>query len=327
VRKAGAAACAALGVALSAAHPVAQSAGAGATCQATFAGFDTRLTAELLAHLPNDAVPIGFEITPSGPVVATATRLYAIQPDQAVSFPAPSALSSISIDSKGRLALQSGASVGFVGPRGMEPVAPWAGVIKGRVVNSGQPTSVEAVSVNGTTRFGVRSYATDAVLPIVEMDGDLRAASWTAHGLVAVAGTALIRWNHDRQALERLANDTGLARATDTCAIDADRAVVTQPGLTLLFTGKTATVIAAVGGLCRVSGDDLYVADPRLRRVWKLAGVSALGGRDRDLEHARRLVVLSVAAAQPFEETREFAEAVRLIGCREATRLAAETRR
>jgi hypothetical protein len=180
------------------------------------------------------------------------------------------------------------------------------------------------VTKEGATRFGARTTANANILPIVELQGPLRAATWDRHGLVAVVGNALVRWVRETNVLERIAVDAGLNAATGVCSIDGTRALVTLRSATLLFTGQAPTVIAAIGGMCRVASGDLYLFDPRLRRVWKLTNIAEVGGQPRDLAYARRLLQLSVTQGVTPTRTPEFAEAVRLVGCRKATEIAFE---
>jgi hypothetical protein len=297
-------------------------------CGDTFAGFDGRLAVELVTVLPADVAPlVGLEVTPNGPVIATSTKLYAVTKDGIVALPLDQEIRGISVDAEGRLALQSREGVSFVRRTSLEPVAAWKQKLEGSVTNSGATAFLEMVSANGQTTFGARMATHDRVLPIVRLDGELRAAAWDAQGLVAVVGNALYRWVQSANVLERLSVDSGLQNATGVCSLGPKRVLVALRNATLLFSGKSMTVVAAVGGTCRVSGQDVLLLDPTLKRLWKVGQMDALGEPERDRAHATRLLQLAVAQEVKFTRTREFSEAVRLVGCTAAHQIAAELQR
>lgn len=297
-------------------------------CGDTFGGFDSRLGVDLVGLLPTDAPPvIGFEVTAAGPVIATKNTLYAVTPDRMVALPLTPEIRGISADAEGRLALQSAEGVSLVRPAGLEPIAAWKSALEGVVTNSGAETFLEHVSANGTTIFGARLPANNRVLPIAHLDGALRAAAWDERGLIAIVGEQLVRWRPAANVLERLVADTGLREATGVCGLSDDRVLVTLRNATLLFSSQSMTVVAAAGGLCRAAGSDVWLLDPRLKRLWKVRDMDALGDPARDRAHATRLLQLAVTQDVSFTRTHEFSEAVRLVGCSAAHRIAGELQR
>jgi hypothetical protein len=298
-------------------------------CGRAFTGFDSRLAVELVGIVPADAgMPVGFEITAKGPVVATARTLYAITAEGAVPVPLDQAISGIAVDASGRLVLQSEAGVGFVGKSGLEPIAPWTNVVLGQVLNSGEPSFIEAIVKDGVTSFAVRMPTTNRTLPIAQLTGPFRAGAWDRHGLLAAVGQSVVRWGSPGTSLELIAADSGLDETTGVCALSSSRALVLTRSATLLFTGKTPSVVAGVGGRCRTTENGTtFIFDPHLRRVWKLTDTQDLGDPAKDLAQATRLVQLGVAQGTAFSATQEFTEAVRLIGCRKATEIAEQLQR
>jgi len=293
-------------------------------CGASFAGFDSRAQVELIARLPiSSAYPVGLEVTPSGPVVASRSMLFGVVgTDQLVTIPFEQAVSAIAVDADDRLVLQTDRGIVAVTRAGPQPLKAWGDGVHGVVVNSGQRQFIEAISADGVTRFVARTPESAATFGLAEIDGVFRAASWDASGLTAVVGTKLIRWTQGTNTLERIASDEGLKEASGVCTLGLDRTVVTLRTSTLLFTRTSMVVIAAVGGLCRVRDGHLYVFDGRLQRLWRLNDLSRLGDPEKDLARAKELVVLSVTQDRPFRETPEFGEAVRLVGCAKATEMA-----
>lgn len=298
------------------------------SCGNSFAGFDTRLKAQLLTVLPVAAqLPVGFELTAEGPAVATTNALFIVGKAGVTEVPLDRALAGLAIDDQGRLALQFADGVSLVTASGFAPVSAWSKAVTGRVLGSGAPSYVEAVTSGNDVRIGVRALSTAKVLPVASLSGVLRTAVWDPTGLTAVVGQTLMRWRGGSTRLEQMVSDPGLEAATGVCSFGTDRVIVNIGSGTLLFGSGTMTVLAATGTLCRTSGDIVYLFDSRTRRVWKLSNTTGIGDPVMDLEHATRLLRLAVTQDMPYAGTREFSEAVRLIGCKRANTIALELRK
>jgi TonB family protein len=281
--------------------------------------------ATLLGRVPTKELPSirGFEILPDGnPVIAVPHGLITFRQQKVIQTDIVDEIKSIAVDDKGALIVETmpvSASnqrlfKRIEGKRLAEDPRFTIGP-EATLFNSGNAAFLTITSSSESVRFAARNRSGD-VLPLAKAEGRLRAVSWNRAGLAAVVDSTLLVWQSGGTELTRLAVDSGLSGAIDSCLIDSNRAVVSLQNWVVLVSQKGTSAIVGIRARCRYAQGTLYLLDERDGLVWALRGIERVGGRESDVEHARNLIKQNPANAT--ESSSRYLEAARIVGCDEA---------
>lgn len=289
-----------------------------------YVGFDSRLSSKLLGHLRGSGETIrGFEIVKGKTVVAFAHRVIAFGKGAVATMPSLDPIDAMSVDAMGRLRLQSPHKIQLVGESRMDTDEDLTRQVSGRLFNSGSAVFLEAQTEGEVTHFVARRPDGNA-LPLIAIEGQLRAASWNREGLAAVVGQTLLLWSTQGKTLRQLASDRGLRSTVDVCMVGPRSAVVSLRHVVLLISDRSQLVLVGFPALCRWENEILYLLDLQHGIVWSIHNLEDLADPRNDDEYATRLVKALHEGAG--EDDIRFLEAARILGCDKARNLLASAR-
>ncbi len=285
-------------------------------CEAAFyQGFDTRLTAEVIASIPStsDRV-VGFEVSSKAAIVAYPHRILAASTTGVAVLTSIEEIVGIAVDQNRELIVFTKAGARRIGTERLEPDNKQR-VPSGRLLmNSGSPFFVWTTQDgNNSALFLSRS---SKEIPFANLPGKLNAVSVGPQGLAATVGESLYVWDGGAAELLRLATDTGLAQSRDVSLTGPRSAVVALPKAVLLFTPDVQVVLVTMVARCRWSGGALYLLDVNRNVIWIVRGLDLLGTKTQDDDHVRRLIT---AVRNGSSSGPAFLEAARIVGCQQAT--------
>ena len=231
----------------------------------------------------------------------------------------------ISVNAQSDLLVQTTKGLMRLGDDGLKSDLTLTKAVKGRLYNSGGQVYLEARSNKDLVQFVARRQDGTSFL-IATIRGVFHAASWNERGLAAIVGNSLYVWEIGGKSVIRLLTDAGLAAARDISLVDPRRVAITLKSTVILVTSETMTVLVAMPeARCRFDNGVLYLIDGRSGFLWALQGLSQLGTKAGEREHAQDLIQKSLKNGG--QTSPEFLEAARIVGCSAAQRLLADTSR
>ena len=287
------------------------------SCRDTaYLGFDTRLTATVVARAPLTSAPVAaFEISAGRPLIAQGTSLWVSRGNETTAANLKLPLRAILVDDKGQVTLHAGDALYRLGAAAPEAIARSD---LGRLHRSGTPATVDAKQAATSAQFVLR-HDDGRTLPLATIPGALRLASWNTEGLAAIVGRSLFEWRPGEPDLLRLATDEGLERARDLVLIGPSRVVVALNESLVLLTPQGRLVLGNIRARVRWAAGTLYALDERTGIVWSLKGLEPIGRREVDEDYAAALIRALPADAP--ETHVAFMEAARIVGCEVAEAL------
>jgi len=292
----------------------------GACDDSHYIGFDSRVSARLLARLPvTRELVTGFAVAGDRPIVLLRDRLLIYGSGLPSEVRLPYTATGLSVDAGGRLRVQHGGAVDLLSDGVLRPdtsVNP-----AGRLFGSNMPVLLDAFGEEGVQKFVFLRPGADS-FGLAGAHGELRAAFWGDAGMAAVVEQSLYVWEDGSKQFVRLAMDRGLARAQSVCLVTAGHAVVALLGILVVVTGEDQIVLAGMAARCDAHNGILYAIDERTGEIWSVAGIEKMGNFHEDERHARSLILGMPANAG--ENAPAFLEAARIIGCDRARKLFAE---
>jgi hypothetical protein len=276
-----------------------------------YRGFDSRLKVNFLGSVPVRSEIVGMEVMHGNVLVAARDALYSFDAGaQPVRIAVEDHIQRLMVSSDRRIWIETDKGFGYVDKSGIEMNNRLAALNQTGIVlsDSGEPSFL-ATSQNGETTT-LALLDPKGLLPIANVPGPIRAASWSATGLAAVAGSALFTWSPNSTTLRIIARDKGLEVANDVLLLPENRVVVTLKNAVVLFSPKGHSIISGYGGRVRFDSGKLYVLDSN-RALWEVDGIEALGDRQQDLQYAHTL-----EARQPTSKgSNSSKEAMRIVSC------------
>lgn len=288
--------------------------------QQMYADPDSRLTPHIIGRLPNSVEEIvAFEIIQGRPLVALPRQLIGFTANGINELTIPEPIKGLSFNKDSRVWLQTSSGFQTVGETHLESDTIFTNAVNGRLYGSGSPLFVEARAHKGILQFVARKQDGSA-FTIASLKGTLRAASWNNIGLAAVVGSELYVWKAGSKNVVRLLSDQGLSAAQDVVLVGQNRAVITLRTSVVLVTDEAMTVIMGMPeARCRFDGGVLYLLDSHTGLIWAFQGLDQLGTKHGDRDYATEL--LQKKAGKSAQDSANFLEAARILGCQEARRI------
>jgi hypothetical protein len=282
-----------------------------------YAGLDSRLEPKVVGALPNanDHV-VGFEVVNHLPMIALQHQLFGFRRDGVSGLSVSSNITGISVGNVSELLIQTDRGVEKIGEPDLRVEPTLTKSVHGRLYNSGNPIFVEARAKRDLIQFVARNRNGGSLL-IASFKGIFRAASWNAIGLSVIVDDSLYVWEAGGKQIVRLLTDKGLQTARDVVLVGPNRVVIALSATLVLVTHETITVIIGLrADRCRFADGLLFVLDHDKRAIWAFRGIEKLGTIAGDRTHAIEL--LKQAPAKEGEDSFQFREAARILGCEKA---------
>jgi hypothetical protein len=259
----------------------------------------------------------GFVVVGETPIVAIDKRLSVFKAGEPFEIRVDSEIDGIAIGSDDRLVVQSGTDLRVADDSGL---APLVSALQGRVVGTGDVPLLQVLTKDDAAELYV--IGTDSPpFPLARFVAPLRAVSWGPLGLAVIVGEELLVWKPGASKIDVLLRDGSLTAANDVCLVGDRRAVVSMKSATVLVSQQTASVVFGFASRCAYRNGAVYLLEERTGFIWRLAGLSTLGDPVADREHGLKLLSDAVPGSPISDLT--YGEAVRLLGCIDASSLAA----
>lgn len=286
-----------------------------------FEGLDSRARVTPIADVESDLM-VAFQLVGKRPVLSLGRRLVAFdEGGRTATVPLLDAAMSLATDAAGELFAHTARGLVRIGSQGPSPIAGRDAMRLVGVAGSGATTLLRTWSAASRYVVDLFDPAREEFVDLVETPVAVRAASWDGtEALLVLADGRLLRWVAASREIQVLANDGGLASARSICRGADGQLILGLQGVTVAVTQGPPLVLATFGALCARSGETVALADPESGLTVRLDDLAGAGFRDRDEDHARRLLD-TARGTGPFDARREaFLEASRILGCARATR-------
>lgn len=264
----------------------------------------------LVGSIPLQSHITGFEVMHNNFLAATTDEIYSFAPNQVpLRFPIADHVRGLMVSSDRTIWVATEKGYGYVAPSGIQTKNLLAALNNtGLTLHNSGEASFLAIAQHGE-KATLMLLGTRQSLALAQIPGPIRAVSWTGEGLAAVAGQALVTWNHNSSNLRIVAKDAGFETAQDTILLPDGSAVISLKNAVILYTKTGSHVISGYGGRVRFDGGKLYILDNN-HAVWMIEGIEKLGDRQKDIEYARSLM----QHRSGDMNDKSVMEAVRLVG-------------
>jgi hypothetical protein len=300
-------------------NPVASN--AAASCSAHFfRGFDSRLHARQLARIDTvkDAVT-GFALFHGTPVLSYAHRLLLFNQDgTAAAMPSFKPLNGI-LTSLDQLRMVGADGLLQFGDRTLE-ASPQPGYIKtARYAQSATRYPLMAVEHGTNTEFSALTNKGET-LPLIAIQGQMHAMSWTPSGFAAIVDNTLITLSSNEAKAWVSPPDPALKSTTSLCMVGKSRALVMLPQTAVLYDNGRRTILATVNhGRCAWDGAQLAIFEAGTGILWQIDNLDAAGNPDQTRIFLQQLAATAHSSDAAGE--RAYSELARFVGFDKASAL------
>jgi len=278
-----------------------------------YRGFDSRLTGEILARIPEATKDfVGLEADGQQVFVASRDSVYVVDHGKVAVSRSTEPILAIAVDRQGDLLIQSQQTIRVI-PR--PPAKPFSAPVKavtGRITGSGADSFLEIrEGADHRTQLMIRRAADFEPLQFVTLEGNLGPLNWGPNGMAVILDGGIMVTREKDSSLAGVDRDTGFADATGIVPLPDGRVIVALKSFLVMTGGTGRLILAAISASVRSSGTTLIVFDRRTGFLWRVSGFESVGEAAADRRHADDLLT-------EWKKTgnRESAlEAARILGC------------
>lgn len=277
-----------------------------------YRGFDSRLTGELLARIPEATKDfVGLEVDGAQVFLAASDALYTVDAGKIAVTRSTEPITAIAVDRQGDLLVQTQQTIRLIPRPPAKPFSVPAGHLVGRIVGSGAESFIEVRDEGGDRTLIVRRPNDFAPFPLVRLRGAKGPLAWTSTGATAIMNGSIVTMAVTDGRLAGADGERAFSDATDVAQLPDGRVVVALEHL-LVLTGPTGRlVLAMIHAAARPAGQSLIVFDRDQGLLWRVSGLEQVGDVTADQRHAETLLA-------EWRRTRDLQvglEAARILGC------------
>lgn len=278
-----------------------------------YRGFDSRLTGELLARIPEATKDfVGLEVDGKQVFVAARDAVYAVDAGKVAVTRSDEPLQGIAMDRQGDLLVQSRQTIRIIPRSPGKPFSAPGESITGRIVASGADSFLEIRDeADNRTRLIAHRASDFAPFQLATLQGVRGPIAWTPTGMAAILDSGVMVMALKDSSLVGVDRDRAFGDATGITQLPDGRIIVALKNL-LLITGKEGRlVLAAIHGAVRPAGSSAIVFDRSSGYLWQVSGLDKVGNTAADRRHADDLL----SRWKKSGDVQSGLEAARILGC------------